>query len=336
MKRIASFGIVFAGVLFLSGCSGQSSSESLETQPVKNPQPKVETPVQVNEEETAETKTSPALQTYVLSDKSFTFVIPQGWNVSKEEVKKGEGSDGVSDARNISLRDSKGNSVFIDVNAGMGGACFDPNKPDGDGYAYLKNGTITVCYAQRYFSFSDKQIGGHFELKDASSAKMIMDEFLNSFDVLDGDKSRAVKQSQVYIEVKELGFKLPFDAKTAEDVTYELFTDGEFKSGKLEGPKTIAIFHSKKLMAAYPSCTGSAGANIFKTSGKFVLPPKSDTEYIYWKSRLDDGTIKQLDGFYLHYENMQDTCTLGKDQALENTLLNDPVRNAFKNVTLIQ
>ncbi len=47
MKRIASFGIVFVGALFLSGCSGQLSSESFETQPAKNPQSKVETQTQL-------------------------------------------------------------------------------------------------------------------------------------------------------------------------------------------------------------------------------------------------------------------------------------------------
>lgn len=134
--------------------------------------------------------------------------------------------------------------------------------------------------------------------------------------------------TQNYIEVKEFGIKIPVDASMTGDLTYA-YT----KANKdVSNDNDIVTFHSKSLIAADKNCGNLyAGPSIQKISG---IPPKSGTNADYYQSRVANGDIKQFDGYFLMFSNVQDTCTLGKSIDLEKKL-DQAVSAGFKNAVVI-
>jgi hypothetical protein len=124
-----------------------------------------------------------------------------------------------------------------------------------------------------------------------------------------------------YIEVKELGFKIPVDASMVGDLTYI----------KMEGP--AVIFSSKSLNTVNKNCgDGASGPVISKIMGTPSRPADGAGAEFY-TSRMSD--IKQFAGFFLIYHGPQDSCTLGKRVDLESKVA-QTVFVGFKNVVLIE
>lgn len=132
--------------------------------------------------------------------------------------------------------------------------------------------------------------------------------------------AQSMLNTQNYVEVKELGFKIPVDASMVDDLTYI----------KMEGP--AVIFSSKSLNAANKSCgDGASGPVISKIMGTPAKPSDGAGPEFY-TSRMSD--IKQFDGFFLIYHGPQDSCTLGEHVDLESKVA-QTVSAGFKNTVLI-
>lgn len=127
---------------------------------------------------------------------------------------------------------------------------------------------------------------------------------------------------QSFVEVKELGFKIPVDSSMASELTYKIV------KSTIDSSHLVA-FSSKALNAVNKFCEDGV-VTIDKVSG---TPSKNNTgESIYFESRLSD--VKQFDGFFLFYSRPQDSCTLGKNVDLEKKV-SDTIGEGFKNVMLI-
>ncbi|MDD5464630.1 MAG: hypothetical protein PHP62_05775 [Candidatus Moranbacteria bacterium] len=132
-----------------------------------------------------------------------------------------------------------------------------------------------------------------------------------------------IPSTQSYIEVKELGFKIPIDPAMASDLTYKVNAVG--------GSVT---FSSKSLTAVNNVCgDGSSGAVITKIQGSPSAPkgPLAG-ESSFYQARISD--IKQFDGFFFFYQGPQDSCTDGKNIALEGDVYQSVI-DGFKNISLI-
>jgi hypothetical protein len=125
--------------------------------------------------------------------------------------------------------------------------------------------------------------------------------------------------TQNYIEVKELGFKMPVDASMVGELTYKINSVG------------AVAFSSKALTAANKFCgDGASGATIAKIQGTPVAPKGGDP--VFYKAHVSD--TKQFDGFFLFYQSPQDSCTMGKNVDLEKKV-SQAVSDGFKNAVLI-
>ena len=126
--------------------------------------------------------------------------------------------------------------------------------------------------------------------------------------------------TQTYVEVKELGIKIPVDASIVGELTYKIVKpDGILYSS--------AAFSSKTLNTVDKGCADGDGM-ISKIPG---TPDKSkDSEF--YKARMSH--IKQFDGFFLFYAEPQASCTMGKNVELERKVA-QAVADGFKNAVLI-
>jgi hypothetical protein len=124
--------------------------------------------------------------------------------------------------------------------------------------------------------------------------------------------------TQNYVEVRELGFKIPVDASMANEITYVIGT-----KDNLNNFSNQASFSTKTLGVKYKDCAGWPGVHqIEKISGK----PTDDKK----------GVIKQFDGFYLFANySSQVSCSDSKVLEAEMSLIN-AINNGLKNAVLTQ
>lgn len=121
--------------------------------------------------------------------------------------------------------------------------------------------------------------------------------------------------TQNYVEVKELGFKIPVDASMVGELTYKIDSGGG------------VVFSSKALTATNKFCgDGASGATIAKIQGTPATPKSGDP--VFYKAHISD--TKQFDGFFLFYQGPQDSCTMGKNVDLEKKV-SQAVADGFKN-----
>ncbi len=137
------------------------------------------------------------------------------------------------------------------------------------------------------------------------------------------EKQAENAKTQKYVEVKELGFKIPVDDAMADDLTYTIV--------KPDGvPFSSANFSSKTLNAVDKDCSTLSGMQIQKISGTPAKNPTGESDF--YSARTD--YIKQFDGFFLLYQSPQASCTMGKNVDLESRVA-QAVSEGFKNVTLL-
>lgn len=129
--------------------------------------------------------------------------------------------------------------------------------------------------------------------------------------------SSVIPSSMSYIEVRELGFKIPIDSSIINDVNYKI------------KDRTIAYFSTKTLNNISKYCEDGAGGAISKVLGTPLKPTIGDPEY--YKARMSN--IKQFDGFFLFFSGPQAPCT--KDNNDLEIKLVQFISGAFKNVNLI-
>jgi hypothetical protein len=125
--------------------------------------------------------------------------------------------------------------------------------------------------------------------------------------------------TQNYIEVKELGFKVPVDALSAKEITYKIAQATKDK------PTPSVYFSTKALNSMSKDCEeGSIGA-ISKVSGKVSTDPNSEN--------FMPGEIKQLQGFSLVFDTPQAPCHSG-DNSLDIKFM-QMLETGFKNAVLL-
>ena len=141
------------------------------------------------------------------------------------------------------------------------------------------------------------------------------------------------KVSASYLEVKELGFKIPMDSAMIDDLNYTI-SDG--KDGKT--PAKVVHFFSKKLSAISKDCASNADGifNVLKIPGKYT----NDINVGPMKS---NENAKQFDGFYLNFAQSGYYCTVGPNAPTAadkvNMATEDQIKgailNGIKNATTI-
>ncbi|MEI7425465.1 MAG: hypothetical protein WCK16_00870 [Candidatus Moraniibacteriota bacterium] len=125
--------------------------------------------------------------------------------------------------------------------------------------------------------------------------------------------------TQNYIEVKELGFKIPVDASSANEITYKITQVTK------DSPTPGVYFSTKELNSMSKDCEeGSIGA-ISKVSGKVSTDPNSEN--------FMPGEIKQLQGFSLVFQTPQAPCHSG-DNSLDRKFM-QILETGFKNAVLL-
>jgi len=132
--------------------------------------------------------------------------------------------------------------------------------------------------------------------------------------------------SQNYIEIKELGFKIPVDSQMANEIVYnvrDLSTSFSTKTiGSLFPSCSMGLFHIVKIPG-----TPSNPTDIEEAYGS----PASD----YFEGRID-CCIKQFDGFFLMWTGPQSPCAFD-DQAYElQGELIQVIKNGFQDIILIE
>jgi hypothetical protein len=137
--------------------------------------------------------------------------------------------------------------------------------------------------------------------------------------------------TQNYIEVKELGFKIPVSSEMSQKITYGIgFRD------KFNDFSSKAYFSTKEL-SKYKGCAEWPGVfTVEKISGK----PTDDKNKVFEigggnKKIVLDGVIKQFDGFFLFANNTtQSSCSDMKALDAEGALI-DVIKEGLKNAVLI-
>lgn len=147
----------------------------------------------------------------------------------------------------------------------------------------------------------------------------------------------ATPNNQSYIEVKELGFKIPVSSEMAQKITYAIGFKDKFNDFSNQ-----AYFSTKELNADYKDCAGWPGVHqIEKISGK-PTDDKNKTYEIGYdlpggnKNKVvRDGIIKQFDGFYLFAtRNHQSSCSDLKALDAEGSVI-DTINKGLENAILI-
>lgn len=126
--------------------------------------------------------------------------------------------------------------------------------------------------------------------------------------------------NQNYIEVKELGFKIPVDSSMADEVTYKINDQA-------------VSFSSKTLNALNKGCEGGI-AIISKILGTPSNPVGTKEMFggsasDYFKSRM--ANIKQFEGFFLLFSGPQSPCTDNRHD-LESQVI-QTILNGFRNIS---
>jgi len=140
----------------------------------------------------------------------------------------------------------------------------------------------------------------------------------------------ATPNSQNYIEVKELGFKIPVSSSTAGELTYKI----GFKDNFNDFSNQVG-FSSKTLSAKYPGCAEWGGViTVEKVAGK-LTDDKNKVSDFSGKMVVRDGVIKQLDGFFLIAPfKPQTSCSDSKALDVE-TNVGTSITNGLENALLI-
>ena len=100
--------------------------------------------------------------------------------------------------------------------------------------------------------------------------------------------------TQNYIEVKELGFKIPVDASMIGDLTYRVSGQG-------------VAFFSKTLSNINKACNDAVGiVHVSKILGK----SSDNKDSIFYNSQ----STKQFDGFFLGIEQSSNYCAVGPNK----------------------
>lgn len=99
-----------------------------------------------------------------------------------------------------------------------------------------------------------------------------------------------------YLEVEELGFKIPLEATMAEDLDYQI---DESEQG--------ALFGSSSLTTLNENCEYGSLGNISKIGG---TPSDPEIE-AFIPQFYENSPTKQFDGFFLVFVSPQDSCTGG-------------------------
>lgn len=138
--------------------------------------------------------------------------------------------------------------------------------------------------------------------------------------------------NQSYIEVEELGFKIPVNAKRAQEITYKIGM-----KDKRNDFSNQACFSTKLLDVAYENCNEWTGVYcIEKIYGK----PTDDNNMIYDSNNnsqkiVRPGIIKQLDNFYLYVAGgTQVSCSDMKEINIEKGVIKS-INAGLQNVILI-
>jgi len=293
------------------------SVQSVVSAPVKkSPKQLVPQPV---------TKTAQAVDGIVYTNTQYGFqlTLPKGWENYKAVVNQAVGTNRLgiisidmptSDKTFSGYPDSRGKS--LDGYASM----FLVLVYDAKGYdaevARCKREQDPDCF------FADPKntirIGGSkyiYAINDMPQALPVDLQNIGPAGAMDAIKKSFKNISQNYIEVKELGFKIPVDSSSAGELTYKIV--------KPEG-----IDYSS---AEFSSKTGGCDAGtISKISG---TPAKNSTgEAEFYKGRLAD--IKQFDGFFLFYQHPQAVSCDAKYADTEKKMT-QVVSDSLKNTSLI-
>lgn len=134
---------------------------------------------------------------------------------------------------------------------------------------------------------------------------------------------KASSNSQTYIEVKELGFKIPVDSSMAGEVTYKI--DGQ-----------AVAFSTKTLNAISRDCESGGGGSISKIPGTPSNPVGIEEVFggpasVYFEARM--ANIKQFNDFFLIFLGPQSICTNNRHD-LESQVI-QVILNGFKDISLI-
>ena len=142
---------------------------------------------------------------------------------------------------------------------------------------------------------------------------------------------------QSYIEVKELGFKLPVDATMSSELTYTIkplpSPNDAIPEAKANLSK-VAEFSSKSLNALNKNCEQGIGVDIVKIPGKITDISSGLTPEDY---KENPSSYKQFNGFFLILESYAITeskYSCSKNMDLEKKV-SKVIEDSFANASLI-
>lgn len=132
--------------------------------------------------------------------------------------------------------------------------------------------------------------------------------------------STATQNTQNYLEIEELGFKIPIDSAIFDDLTYKVMS------------KSTVRISTKTLNSMNKQCERDGVVAITKVAG---TPGDDPLGYYNAKNIKDSKGIKQFNGFFLVINGPQYSCTEGKGYDLEKKLIHT-IESGFQNISLIK
>ncbi len=132
--------------------------------------------------------------------------------------------------------------------------------------------------------------------------------------------STATQNTQNYLEIEELGFKIPIDSAIFDDLTYKVIS------------KSVVRISTETLNSMNKQCERDGVVAISKISG---TPNDDPSGYYKAKNIKNPKDIKQFNGFFLVINGPQYSCTEGKGYDLEKKLIHT-IESGFQNISLIK